>query len=144
MQKICTVCKKSKSLSEFHKHRSNKDRLKTYCRPCDHAKKQIYKLANWNKIIKIEKNSHLIRTYGITLSEFQDKLKRQNNKCAICKNPETALYRGKLRSLSVDHRHSNLKVRDLLCASCNHMIGLAKENKEILKSAIDYLTKHNN
>ena len=44
------------------------------------------------------------------------------------------------KSLCIDHNHVTGKVRGILCKSCNLLIGNAKDNVDILKSAIVYLT----
>ena len=59
----------------------------------------------------------------------------QNNKCAVCNTDRIELK----RNLCVDHDHVTLKVRGLLCDTCNRSLGLLKDNIEILKSAIKYL-----
>ena len=48
----------------------------------------------------------------------------------------------KVMKLCVDHNHATGKVRKLLCHDCNTMIGKAKEDIQILESAINYLKKH--
>ena len=60
-------------------------------------------------------------------------LAEQQNNCAICILP--------MNPPCVDHNHSTGKIRMLLCHKCNTMIGLAKENKNILKRAIEYIDK---
>lgn len=72
--------------------------------------------------------------YGITQEEFESKLKQQDYKCAIC-------FRH-LDKPFVDHNHDTEIVRDLLCRDCNSMLGFAKDNIEILESAIQYLRRH--
>lgn len=44
------------------------------------------------------------------------------------------------KKLSVDHCHKTGKVRGLLCSNCNTAIGLLKEDINVLKNAINYLT----
>lgn len=74
------------------------------------------------------------RRYGITKEEFHYLLKIQNNCCAICKSSDP-----KKSSWSIDHDHRTGEVRGLLCHFCNTMLGFAKDNSIILRSAIDYL-----
>jgi hypothetical protein len=63
----------------------------------------------------------------------------QDYSCAIC-----GIHREDLsRDLAVDHCHSTGKIRDLLCINCNLGIGFFKESLFKLKSAINYLKKHN-
>lgn len=75
----------------------------------------------------------LAKNYGITIAEYDELFERQNGNCAICGLPEI------MRRLSVDHNHETGEVRGLLCATCNLLIGNAKENADILLKAIDYL-----
>jgi hypothetical protein len=87
------------------------------------------------------KNSDLKRRFGITLDEYDALLILQNNVCAICDSPESAVDRkGHIRMLAVDHCHTTKKIRGLLCTSCNTAIGHFKDNRELLKKAIEYLS----
>ena len=75
--------------------------------------------------------------YGITIEDYDSKLKEQNNCCAICKSDKP----GGNGDFYVDHNHTTNQVRGLLCQWCNFMIGQSRENSEILRSGIDYLQK---
>ena len=66
-------------------------------------------------------------------------LVQQNYSCGICKKHESE-FKYKLR---VDHCHTTGKVRELLCNSCNVLLGHSKENINNLNNAIGYLIKHN-
>lgn len=87
-------------------------------------------------------DADLKRVYGISLAEYADIAAKQNNKCAICFNPETQFRGNRLRALAVDHCHTTGKVRGLLCSDCNTGIGKLKDDPKILQSAIRYLEKH--
>jgi len=80
-----------------------------------------------------------IAEYGITEMEYWSLLYVQEGKCAICRQPETATYRGKVRRLAIDHDHWTGVVRGLLCSSCNLAIGLFKESPETLWKALAYV-----
>jgi hypothetical protein len=69
--------------------------------------------------------------YGLTVEEFNELLKLQDKKCAIC-------Y--KKVPLDVDHCHDKNRVRGLLCQKCNKGIGLLNDDIQILKNAISYLS----
>lgn len=84
----------------------------------------------------------LKRHYGITLTEYTEMYNSQDGKCAICGQPETSMIHGKIRDLSVDHCHATGRIRELLCNSCNHILGESKENKQTLLAAVAYLEKH--
>jgi hypothetical protein len=81
------------------------------------------------------KNWYLQRTYEITLEEYNDILKKQNYRCAIC---GISLKKYK-KSFHVDHNHETNKIRGLLCYSCNTLLGYAKDDIRILKKAILFL-----
>jgi len=51
-KKRCRLCDRLKSLSEFTKNKTNRDRLKHECRSCCRIKRQKYYLANRKKEIK--------------------------------------------------------------------------------------------
>ena len=62
---------------------------------------------------------HNLKQYGITLTEYNEKLKTQGGGCAVCgKTPEE-----NGRRLAVDHNHETGKVRGLLCIGCNVGLG---------------------
>lgn len=91
-----------------------------------------------------EDDRWLRRKYGITLIQYEEIKKSQNNVCEICKKNETTYdtKTGGIRRLSVDHCHATGKVRGLLCFRCNSVIGKIEESKEMVKAILDYLTKH--
>ena len=84
-------------------------------------------------------DAKLQKKYGITLEWYREQLSKQNNVCAICKQPETAVIRGKVISMPVDHCHTTGKARGLICTTCNRGLGLFRDNIDIMKSAIQYL-----
>lgn len=77
--------------------------------------------------------------YKITQQEFEEKIQRQEGKCAICLKV--------LTRPDVDHDHSCCPgkrtcgkcIRGILCHGCNTIIGLADDSIEVLSSAIKYL-----
>jgi hypothetical protein len=104
------------------------------------AWRAAYTLKNPRKF----KNSDLLKRYGLTIEAFEKMLACQNNVCAICEQAETAVHQrtGEVRHLAVDHCHTNLNVRALLCTQCNRMIGLSRDRPELLRKAADYLEFH--
>lgn len=105
------------------------------------------KVRQWNKNSRDRNpryhlNAHFVKSYGITLEEYEEKVKSQNNLCAICKNPETRTLNGKVKRLGVDHSHISGQTRDLLCADCNTGLAWFKEHILYLQAAIDYLKRH--
>lgn len=78
--------------------------------------------------------ARLERTFGITPKEYYEILDAQGGACAICRTVP------KRKRLAVDHDHKTGAIRGLLCTQCNHhVLGGAKEDIEILRSAVSYL-----
>jgi hypothetical protein len=79
--------------------------------------------------------------YGMDKGTFDALLLAQDGRCAICRQPEKTVLRGKVKQLSVDHNHGTGQVRGLLCARCNFIIGLCDEGIEVLAETIAYLDR---
>lgn len=77
------------------------------------------------------------KQYGITLEEYQNMIKKQNNVCKICGGKSKTGKR-----LTIDHDHQTGKVRGLLCFNCNTGLGHFKDDYSLLLLAAKYL-KHN-
>ncbi len=84
----------------------------------------------WQKNRDRIRSNRLLARYGITLEQYNLLLKSQRKRCAIC---------GCKEKLVVDHDHLTNKVRGLLCQKCNKLLGVAQDNKRILRKAIQYL-----
>ena len=80
--------------------------------------------------------------YGCTNDEFQGMLAAQQGKCAICKSPEVNTYKGRVRTLSVDHDHDTGRIRGLLCGACNSGLGSLRHDPAVIEAAIAYLEAH--
>ena len=87
--------------------------------------------------------SHLRHSYHMSREQYDALLVKQNGGCAICGGQNMDH-----RKLAVDHDHSCCSgqkrscgkcIRGLLCSRCNHMLGHARDNAEILASGISYL-----
>lgn len=86
---------------------------------------------------------HVEKTYGLGPEEYLQMILDQNNCCAICHKPEMKITRqGDTTPLCVDHCHKTGKVRALLCAKCNGMLGMVDDSVDHLRAAIDYLDQH--
>lgn len=92
-----------------------------------------------SKTKEYRRNCQLLRNYNITLREYRELLKQQNNVCKICNKTNTKKFKNKITPLVVDHDHRTGKVRGLLCNKCNSALGYFKENLINLEKAIMYL-----
>lgn len=117
--KICNECKEDFPSTNFWASKSAKDGLQAKCKKCNRTKnKEWYKENHAEERIK-DKERKLIRSFGITQTEFDQMVEDQNHTCAICSSP-TPGGRG---AWSVDHNHQTGKVRALLCMICNVTLG---------------------
>lgn len=81
--------------------------------------------------------------FGITVLQYLEMHAKQNGRCAICKDYETAKKKnGEAKKLGVDHNHVTGQIRGLLCAHCNQSIGKMGESPERLRAAADYIELH--
>lgn len=131
--KVCTKCKKKKTIQSFRKDKQKSDGLYSSCSQC--WKKYYH--SNPNKRI-MNRITDLKRKYGLTVEEYDEMLKKQNGGCAICGGKNKNNW-----NLAVDHNHKTGKNRELLCASCNIVLGVSYDNIQILEKAINYIKKHN-
>lgn len=77
-----------------------------------------------------------IRSYGISVEQYNHLLESQERVCWICSKPNVP---GK--SLNIDHDHETGQVRGLLCGNCNTALGLLREDPHIVLRAYEYLNK---
>lgn len=114
----------------------NRLRRKHYKSNSEHREKcklLANKYAKENPHKRIER---VIKSYGITLSQFNIILTEQNNRCKICGKE---FDRNRRKSMAIDHCHTTNKVKGILCTNCNCGIGHFKDNIESLQKAILYL-----
>lgn len=78
---------------------------------------------------------------GVTKAKYAKMLAEQNGLCAACRQEESLVFRGKIRSLAVDHDHKTGSVRGLLCNRCNRVLGFVSDSRELLEALIEYLGK---
>lgn len=77
---------------------------------------------------------HRGRKYGLTPEQVDTLIEGVGGKCEICKTvPE--------KGLVIDHCHSTGKVRGMLCQQCNSVLGMAKDDINVLTEAIRYLER---
>lgn len=72
--------------------------------------------------------------YGLSMDQVELMLERQENLCAICKDPFEDRFK-----TQIDHCHKTGHVRGLLCINCNWMLGKARDNPIILRAGAAYL-----
>jgi hypothetical protein len=85
--------------------------------------------------------------FKLTIEKWLAVQAAQNNKCAICEQPEEPNRKtGKLRRLATDHSWVNGEFRGLLCRRCNTLLGRLERGGrsgkpwtlDELKAAVNY------
>lgn len=106
-----------------------------------HARKWASRVAAFPNF---DRNRKFLANYGITREQYDEMLKSQDGKCAICEQVETQIdgKTGTLRFLAVDHCHNTNKVRGLLCSRCNTTLGKLEESPQLIRAMWDYIHKH--
>lgn len=101
------------------------------------AQQKIYRNSAHGKAKNTE--GRLRRTFGLSVSEYNQMYCAQGGKCAICHQPETRMVKGQPTQLAVDHDHETGQVRKLLCHACNVSLGLLQENTDRMLNMVAYV-----
>jgi hypothetical protein len=95
----------------------------------EHRVEQAREAARRNKL------KNLARKYNTSEDELQAMLDAAQGRCAICRRE----FGDKP---NFDHCHRTMKVRGILCASCNHGISRFEDEPDLLRKAIAYLESY--
>jgi len=147
--KNCFKCKITKKLSEFYPSKRTKDGARPFCIDCQLGTPDNWKKNNIERVRMQDnerrkkkphqyKNSQLRSTYGINLEDFEDFLRQQDGKCAICKIDQKDFK----KRMSVDHDHKTGLIRGLLCDKCNRGLGHFSDSQDLMLKAIEYLNNN--
>lgn len=150
----CNICQK-----EYDRKRNEKGLVnprkyldgKMHCRECneyfteDNFTLRKHTNTRCDACQIVYQHKRTVKKHGISYETYLEMYEKQEGKCKICKEEEKS-YRSRL---SIDHDHSCCPgynscgkcVRGLLCSNCNMFLGSAKDNIEVLKTAIEYLQK---
>ena len=120
---------------------NNRDYLRVWRKKNPNYYKTYYKNNREKRQVSIRK-SKLKAKYNISIEEYDELLREQKDCCVIC-----GVHQSKLRKrLAVDHRHSDGKVRGLLCIKCNRLLGELSVDEfgfDLINSIIKYIRKTN-
>jgi len=94
------------------------------CKECrrEAARKSYYKNGGGYR------NCSYRRRFGIGLADYERMLRAQDNLCRGCTRPQSEF---KVR-FAVDHDHKTGRVRGLLCADCNWILGRVQDSPQTL------------
>jgi hypothetical protein len=156
-----TKCDRTQPLLDFPIQERLSDgtpKRRTICKPCyaagmreylarnpEQARKKRLALVSWQERNPRARKDYMLRLkYGVTVDHYEQLMREQNGKCAVCSGDERGIDHrtGKPRALAVDHCHATGTIRGLLCSDCNRCIGMAKEDVRILSRMISYLARH--
>lgn len=90
----------------------------------------------------------ILRLYNVSQDWYDRTLAEQGDRCAIC---SADVPGGRGESWSIDHDHGCCAgkgscgscVRGLVCTNCNLLLGYAGDSPDRLRSAAEYLERHN-
>ena len=154
--RYCAQCHELKARESFSLNHRTPDGLQSRCKACISIYGRQYRQANPDlilqrnrkyresdpvKVAAYMRRKNLERDYGLTVEQFDLLLESQGGVCAICGQIATVDKGG--RGWHVDHRHSDGKIRGVLCRECNWAIGHLHENIQRCLSAAHYLEKWN-
>lgn len=147
--KVCRVCGAEKPVDDFYRNRTYKSGYDSRCKACHNAattarhervraadptyhtkRSSVWRHANPERV----RTSHLRRVYGLDRAQYDTMLVAQGNACALCGVTFT-------KTPLVDHDHFTGRVRGLLCAGCNNILGLARDSADRLRAAAAYLER---
>src|SRR6266542_3916535 len=159
--KRCKKCAEVKALAEFYRSRAARDGRRPECKACTNAirlkryrlnpDREIARVRAWqranpqrvkawaeknrDKRLKKLREIHLRNKFKLTVEEYDAILHTQDGVCALCECPSTPGI-----SLHVDHDHGTGEIRGLLCVRCNNALGLFREDPDLLRRAVRYVS----
>ena len=158
--KLCSKCKQEKPVIEFYK-RSGQKTYRSACKVCErqgvkdwyqrNKEKAKQKYRDWreeniDKVRAYRKQNRakhyrqeVMRKYGVDEGWFDEQLKKQGGMCECC-NRKFA-WGDKQTTPHVDHCHQSGEVRGILCNRCNSVLGLSKDDPNLLSTLAEYLRK---
>jgi site-specific DNA-adenine methylase len=102
-----------------------------------HREHELERNAEYHRVNRAKiRVRHRFNRHATTQEEYDIQLRKQRNRCAVCRKEFT-------ETPHIDHCHKTLKNRGILCVDCNLGLGRFKDSIELLSSAIKYLRRHN-
>lgn len=141
MEAWCSKCQSHKPMEEFHKDSSSSRGCAYYCKvcACENGRRHHRRRMKEDTEYKLSKRKAYTKSaHGITLEEYENKLRLQGNLCAIC---EVELQPSGHKT-HLDHCHKTGELRAFLCTNCNRGLGHFQDSVTLLAKAAEYLTHH--
>jgi recombination endonuclease VII len=129
-EKYCGKCGETRPAYMFSMDSTHVDGLTSQCRSCKSAKHAAWREEHPNHA----RSSNLMRSYGLTVEEYEFLFQFQEGLCWLCKKP----WNSETRRFSVDHDHQTGAIRSLTCFYCNRY-RISSLTLEQAKSIVAYL-----
>jgi hypothetical protein len=94
--------------------------------------------ANYRRRVTNSHRYQAIRKFKISDEQYDELMTRADGKCEICGHPEERAGRD---NLSIDHNHTTLEIRGVLCSNCNHALGKLRDDPAVVLAAFMYLNR---
>ena len=132
--KTCVQCQEEKHVTEF---RLIGKYLASWCKSCASEYRKEWRKQPEVKAKEYEDNRrrHLLKTYGITLEQYNELLSKQGHRCALCDKHEDDCK----TKLAVDHDHITGEIRGLLCNYCNRRQVGRHRDGSLLRRMAEYV-----
>ena len=88
-----------------------------------------YREKNKDKI----KEYRILKTYNLTMEEYEEIYNRQNGCCPLCGKELNSVR------VAIDHDHVTGKVRGIMCSVCNSQLGVYEKLNGVAKKIGAYL-----
>ena len=134
----CKICRTAVEVARRMEKRDVINAAKKIAYAADPVHHRRWALANPERQRASVRSSWLKIQYGMTVDDYEARLKAQGGRCAICRSTVPGGL-GKNRFFCVDHDHQTNEVRGLLCHSCNKGIGHLGDDPDRVYAAAVYL-----
>lgn len=122
----------------------NKNKSRRWCKTCRNIAKKSWRTREQNWLKKEKpwaRHSKIKSRYGISSEEYDSLLLSQKGLCALCKKPFEG-HGSDNMAPALDHNHVTKELREFIHQNCNRIIGLAREDPNLLSLAAEYLERH--
>ena len=129
--RACNVCKQNKRAERFYPSNPYT------CKVCVRTATKEHRREHPEIWTSYQRRHTLKRLYGLTPEQYEDMLRKQLGRCAICFTPH--VRRRGVNNFAIDHDHSTGRIRGLLCHNCNRGLGHFQDSVALLLNAMEYL-----
>ena len=156
----CSRCKQVKPIDQFRRRPNRSENGKrrgrwSHCHDCERerqlsprgreignaaSRRFLEKLRKTNlpELRRRQREANLRKQYGIGHDQYEEILKSQGGKCAICGGGPNGKHKDRFH---IDHDHETEKIRGLLCGMCNLGVGYFYDDPVRLRNAAAYLER---